>query len=89
MKINDGFILKEVAGNYIVVSCGEKTLDFNKIITVNETGSIIWKGIQAGKSKPEILCEILNEYTGIDEAAASKDFDEFVAQLKNVNVITD
>ncbi len=89
MKINEGFILKEVAGNFVVVSCGENTLDFNNIITINETGAIIWKGIETGKNKTQIINDILSEYNGINEADASKDFDEFVIQLKNVNIIID
>lgn len=89
MKINDGFILKEVAGNYIVIACGSEAVDFNNIVTVNELGSIIWKGIEAGKDKSQIIDEILKEYSGADKAQVSKDFDEFTAQLKKENIITE
>ena len=35
MKIKEGYIVRFVAGSYVVVSTGEKTVDFNGIMTLN------------------------------------------------------
>ncbi len=86
MKIKEGFILREVAGNYVVIACGDDVLDFNSVITVNELGSIIWNGIEDGKNKTEIIDLILSEYD-IDKDTASSDFDEFVTLLKSQGII--
>lgn len=88
MKIKDGFLLREVAGNYVVVAIGEDVLDFNAVITVNELGAIIWKGIEEGKDKLQIIDEILSEYN-VDRETVSKDFNEFITQLKTNNIIVD
>ena len=45
MKIKDGFLLREVAGNYVVIAVGEDAVNFNSIITVNEIGAYIWNKI--------------------------------------------
>ena len=42
MKIKEGFILREVAGNYIVVAVGSAVKQFNGVITLNETGAFLW-----------------------------------------------
>ena len=48
MKIKEGFVLRETAGSYVVMNLGNE-ISFNGVITLNETGSIIWKGIESGK----------------------------------------
>ncbi len=37
MKIKDGFILRNVAGNNVVVPIGQATIDFNGMISLNDT----------------------------------------------------
>ncbi len=86
MKIKEGFLLREVAGNYIVIAAGDEGLNFNNIITVNELGAIIWKGIEDEKTKEQIVDEILLEYD-IDKETAAGDFDDFVKQLTDAGVI--
>lgn len=85
MKIKDGFILKEVAGNYVVIAL-EDTLDFNKVVTVNETGSFIWDKILKEANREEIISDIANEY-GIDENTATSDFDDFVNSLHAAGIL--
>ena len=62
MKIRDGFILREVAGTFVIISAGDDNLDFKGVITVNEVGALIWKCVEAGKTKDEIVEKILSEY---------------------------
>ena len=85
MKIKDGFILKEVAGNYVVIAL-EDTLDFNKVVTVNETGSFIWDKILKESTREEIISDISKEY-GIDENTAASDFDDFVNSLHTAGIL--
>lgn len=86
MKIRDGFILREVAGTFVVISTGNDELDFKGIITINEVGALIWRGVEAGKSKDEILDEILSEYD-VQREEASVDCDEFLQQLIDKKII--
>jgi len=43
MKVKEGYMLREVAGNSVVVAVGKATLDFNGLITLNSTGTFLWK----------------------------------------------
>lgn len=85
MRIKDGFILREVAGTFVIISAGDD-LDFKGVITVNEVGALIWRGVEAGKSKDEIIDIILSEYD-VERDIASVDCDEFLQQLIDKNVI--
>ena len=50
MKINEGYILKEMAGaqkgTYIVVAVGKATEKLSGYLTLNETGAFIWKTLE-------------------------------------------
>ena len=55
MKIKDGFILREVAGNYIVVAVGSAVKTFNGVINLNQTGAFLWELLQKGAEKEDLV----------------------------------
>ena len=86
MKTRDGFILKEVAGSPVVMPTGEALVDFNMMLTLNETGAFLWERLRNGTTKEELLDAILSEYD-IDEEIAKADIDEFLGILISKKVI--
>ena len=42
MRIKKGFVVREIAGQSIVVALGGANKVFNGMIKLNETGRIIW-----------------------------------------------
>ena len=86
MKLKKEFILREIAGEYILVPTGETTLNFNGLITVNELGAFIWNNIEKVNSEEDILKLILDEYE-VDKYIAKADLDEFLGKLKAVDII--
>ncbi len=80
MKIKDGFILRQVAGNYIVIAVGDEAVDFNGMITVNETGAFLWKILSGGATKEEMLEKLMSEYD-VNEETAKKDITDFLVKL--------
>lgn len=86
MKIKSGFVLKEIAGSFIVVSVGERVKEFNGVITLNETGVLLWKKLESGATEEELVKAILSEYD-VDEATAKADVSGFVNKLKEANLL--
>ena len=86
MKIKDGFILREVADSYIVVAVGEAVKTFNGIVNLNETGAFLWKALETGATKEELLEKLTAEYD-VDEDTAKKDIDAFVAKLEEAKLV--
>lgn len=86
MKINGEYILREVAGDTILVPVGETALQFNGILALEPVGALIWKGLSAGKDRSAILCDILDQFE-IDAHTAAKDLDEFLEQLQAENLL--
>lgn len=86
MKRNEEFILKEMAGNIILVPYGNKAIDFNGIVTLNETAKFLWDNTENEFDENSLVKAILGEYD-VDEETARKSVIGFIESLKEVGAI--
>lgn len=86
MIIEKEFVLREIAGDYILVPVGNTALDFNGLITVNELGAFLWQKLQKDVSVEDLMEEVLKEYE-VDETTAREDIEEFIDSLRKSEII--
>lgn len=86
MKIKDGFAKREIAGSYIVVPVGNTIMDFNGMITLNESGSFFWDCFKNDITVDEAVEMVTEEYE-VDRQTAKNDIENFVKLLKSNNLI--
>lgn len=86
MKIKNGFVVRSIAGESVVVALGEASKNFNGIIKLNDTGRFIWDRLSDGAEFSELVSAILSEYE-IDEATAEADVKAFVETLEGAGII--
>lgn len=86
MKIKDTFILRNIAGSFIVVPIGSDMIDFNGMITLNETGAFLWDTLKEDKSIEDLVSSLLAEYE-VSSEDAKNDAVEFVDKLKKAGII--
>ena len=86
MKIKEGFILRNVADATIVVPTGKATLDFNGMITLNETGAFLWRLLGSDTDEQEMLKAMLAEFD-VDEATAKAGIARFVSKLESEGLL--
>ena len=86
MKVKTGYLVREIADCHIVVPIGERLIEFKGLMTLNETGSFIWKCLSEDISYSQLLDSILAEYE-IDEATAKADLDEFLNVARESGVL--
>ena len=80
VRIAKEFILRDIAGDYVLVPTGATTQEFNGLITLSGTAKFIWENIEKANSLEEMVAWILDEYE-IDEETALKDAVSFINQL--------
>ncbi len=80
MKIKSGFVLRNVADNWIVVPTGERVIDLNGLITLSESGALLWKYLQDEVEKKDLVDALLEEYE-VSEEEAIQDVEAFLADL--------
>ena len=80
MKVQKEFVLREIAGDYVIIPTGKTVLTFNGLITVNEVGADLWKMLQSDVSFDDLLEGILEIYD-VEEETAREDIEEFLDTL--------
>ena len=79
MKLKDGFIMRQVAGETVVIPSGDQ-LDLNKMITLNGTGAFLWKLLETETTQEKLVEALLGEYD-VDARTAAKCVEEFIGKL--------
>lgn len=80
MRIKKGFVLREVAGQNMVIATGEASKDFHGMIKLNNTGKEIWQGLQEGLSEIEIAKGLQDKYQ-VEAEKAEQDTKEFIGKM--------
>ena len=80
MRVQKEFVLREIAGDYVIIPTGKTVLTFNGLITVNEVGADLWKMLQSEVTFDDLLNGILEIYD-VDEETAREDIQEFLDTL--------
>lgn len=81
MKIKDGFVLRQVAGQGVVIATGEASKEFSGMVKLNGTGSFIWERVAEGLDEDAIAKALVAEYDVTPEKAAS-DVAAFAAKMR-------
>jgi len=75
MHLKEGYVLRELAGKYIVIGEG-LTVDFSKIVSINSSAAYLWKRVQGREFDTGTLTELLLEEYEVErpeaEAAAAE-----------------
>ena len=88
LKIRSDFMLKQVAGEWIVVALAKASVKFKSMIRLNETGKLLWDALTDGADEAR-LCAIMTENYDVDEAKATADVNAFVASLREIGCLED
>ena len=86
MKIKDQYILKKIAGKNIVVPIKEEAVNFNGIITLNETSAFLFEKLKNEITIDELVSLMVNRYD-VEEKIARKDIIEFIDILNKKGLI--
>ncbi|MBO4671594.1 MAG: PqqD family protein [Bacteroidales bacterium] len=78
MKIKDGFTLRTMLGENIVVGEGLSQVNFNKLISLNETAAFLWKEVQGKTFGKEDLVKLLLDNYEVEEERAAADVDKLI-----------
>lgn len=84
LKLNSEFILKEIAGEHILMFLNESLK--NRVITLNDSGAFLFNRLAQGQSEDELVAALLDEYD-VDEATARADCAHFLEILREAGAL--
>ncbi len=87
MKLKEGFVLREVAGQTVVLPSGA-SLNLDMMISLNETGKFLWKQLEQDCDAEALEQALLAEYD-VDEPTAKRAVAGFVGELREHGFLQD
>ena len=78
--LKDGFVLRQVADTWVVMPLGQMSLDFNGMLTLNETGALLWQTLENGGDAEALTNALTAEYD-VSVAQCRADILPFLAKL--------
>ena len=79
MKIKEGFILRQICGEYVVVGEGLAQVNFNKMLSLNETAAYLWDSVKGKEFTKDDLVKLLQDRYEVETERAAEDVDKLLA----------
>lgn len=86
MKLNDEFVLRQVADTWVVLALGSASIDFSGMLTLNESGAFLWRALEQGADRDKLVDVLTAEYD-VSRKTASEDVDAFLFKLSKAGCI--
>ena len=86
MKIKENYVMREVAGQAIVIAIGEESGRFKGMINLNRAGRDVWTCLKNGMDLNETVKEIVDKYE-VDSNIVAQDVEKMVDKLYKVGVL--
>lgn len=86
MKANGELILREIAGEHILIPVGATALRIQGMISLTESGVLLWNRLQTECTEEDLVDAVLEEYD-IDRETAEADVQAFLNQLRDLELL--
>ena len=86
MKLKEGFVLREIAGECVVVSINA-SVNLDGMITLNDTAKTLWRALEGGVNGVDELVEVLMAEYEVDEKMARKAAESFVGKIRELDFL--
>lgn len=90
MRLKDGLILREVAGQYVIVPTGKRVQEVTNIVYISASAAYLWDYMKDHEfEKDDLVKRVMEHYTGVTEEKAAEDIDKFLKLLGDNNILDD
>lgn len=87
MKIKEGFVLRQMCGENIVAGEGLQHINFNKLISLNESATFLWKELVGKDFTTEEMAKLLIDRYEIDEQLALSDSQKLIGSWIEIGLV--
>lgn len=86
MKVLGEYILRKIAGDYVIIPSRKTTSAVQGLLTLNEVEAELWQILQKEVTFDEMLRRILEMYD-VDENTAKEDIQDFLDILTEAGIL--
>lgn len=78
MRIKEGFILRSICGEYVVVGEGLAQVNFNKMLSLNNSAAYLWKELEGKDFTLDTMVDLLLENYDVTREQAAEDVEKLL-----------
>lgn len=86
MKAKDGFVLRTIVDEYMLMPTGTNIGRFDGTVVLNEVSAFLWEQLQQETSRQALLEKLLEEYE-VSREAAEADLDALLEKFRNLGLL--
>lgn len=86
MKAKNGFVMRTVIDEYIIMPTDKNIDQFEGAVVLNEVSALVWEKLQSDVTREELLKAILNEFE-VSKETAEKDLDMLLKRFTEYDLI--
>ena len=89
MKTVLGFTLRPLGKEFIITAESIKQINFNRMISLNESAAYLWKEVNGKDFNAEDLAKLLEERYEVDHETALRDSEAIIAKWIEAGIVTE
>lgn len=86
MRASKDFILREVAGEFILIPVGQAALKIHGMINLSESAALLWNQLQQECNEESLVDTLLSQYD-IDRETAAADVHGLLEQMNKLGAL--
>lgn len=87
IKLKKGFVLRKIGPQYMAVPYGAMSSELKGMVTLTESGYLLWQAMEQGTETEEALVQILTDAYEVEAEEALHDVKEFLDYLRQLGVV--
>ncbi len=90
MKLKDGLLLRQVAGQYVIVPTGERVREVTGVHYLTKGAAWLWGQMEGKEFTEEELVDLAQQhFTGVTNETLEADISAFLKAMGDANVLED
>lgn len=86
MKAKDGFVLRTIVDEYMIMPTGANITSFDGTVVLNEVSAFLWEKLQEETTREALLAALLAEYD-VEPQVAEKDLDALLKRFSEYGLL--
>lgn len=87
MKINERMKIRQVVGENVVIMPGVESTEMTRVVALNESAMLLYNALTGREFEVDDVVRMLVDEYEVDEDAARKDAEAWVADMKKNHLI--
>ena len=88
MKRNSGFLMRQVAGRYVLAPVGDAVKTFSGMVTMNSTGKFLWDLLENDQTVDSLAQALVDNYE-VSFDKAKEDVVKYLEPLMPIQAIVE